>query len=192
MNSTSPDALPPPCGYTGGLKGYRPGWDLAPSRKGQKEEDVAIHTEQSWKRHSNPWSVWTRILSYPLAYVPVWNRCWKQGALVGAWLTANPVIFPAPEDDSSWATRCVLGEQLWTAKRRDFPMALNSASAVFYAGALLVAYKRRFWPLMFFGGTSYLLKLWFLDRMTYYYEEHRGREELPKEEAEAATTPSSA
>jgi hypothetical protein len=55
-------------------------------------------------------------------------------------------------------------------------MALNSASAVFYAGALLVAYKRRFWPLMFFGGTSYLLKLWFLDRMTYYYEEHRGRE----------------
>jgi hypothetical protein len=81
---------------------------------------VAIHTEQSWKRHSNPWSVWTRILSYPLAYVPVWNRCWKQGALVGAWFTANPVIFPAPEDDSSWATRCVLGEQLWTAKRRAF------------------------------------------------------------------------
>ena len=79
---------------------------------------MAIHTEQSWKRHSNPWSVWTRILSYPLAYVPVLNRCWKQGALVGAWFTANPVIFPAPEDDSSWATRCVLGEQLWTAKRR--------------------------------------------------------------------------
>jgi hypothetical protein len=55
---------------------------------------MAIHTEQSWKRHSNPWSVWTRILSYPLAYVPVWNRFWKQGAVVGAWFTANPVIFP--------------------------------------------------------------------------------------------------
>jgi hypothetical protein len=162
-------------------------------RKGQKEEDVTILTEKSWKRHSNPWSVWTRILSYPLAYVPVWNRSWKQGAVVGAWFTANPVIFPSPEDDSSWATRCVLGEQLWTAKRRrDFPMALNAASAVFYAGALLAAYKRRLWPLMFFGGTSYLLKLWFLDRMTLYYEQHREREEPPKEEAEAATTPSSA
>jgi len=46
---------------------------------------------------------------------------------------------------------------------------------------------------MFFGGTSYLLKLWFLDRMTLYYEQHRKREESPKEEeAEAATTPSSA
>jgi hypothetical protein len=176
-----------------GYRDARPGGTSLRAQKGQKEEDVAIHTEQSWKRHSNPWSVWTRILSYPLAYVPVWNRSWKQGAVVGAWFTANPLIFPAPEDDSSWATRCVLGEQLWTAKRRrDFPMALNAASAVFYAGALLAAYKRRFWPMMFFGGTSYLLKLWFLDRMTFYYEEHREREEPPKEEAEAATTPSSA
>ena len=57
---------------------------------------MAILTEKSWKRHSNPWSVWTRILSYPLAYVPVWNRSWKQGAIVGAWFTANPVIYPHP------------------------------------------------------------------------------------------------
>jgi hypothetical protein len=71
-------------------------------------------------------------------------------------------------------------------------MALNSASAVFYAGALLAAYKRRLWPLMFFGGTSYLLKLWFLDRMTLYYEQHRGKREDPtKEEDKAATTSSS-
>jgi hypothetical protein len=53
---------------------------------------------------------------------------------------------------------------------------------VFYAGALLAAYKRRFWPLMFFGGTAYLLKLWFLDRKTLYYEIRREREEPPKEE----------
>jgi hypothetical protein len=132
MNSTSPDALPPPCGYTAGLQGYRPGGTSRRAEKGKGGEDMAILTEKSWKRHSNPWSVWTRILSYPLAYVPLWNRSWKQGAVVGAWFTANPVIFPPPHDDSSWATRCVLGEQLRTAKRRrDFPMALNSASAVF-------------------------------------------------------------
>jgi hypothetical protein len=35
-----------------------------------------------------------------------------------------------------------------------------------------------------------LLKLWFLDRMTFYYEEHREREE-PAEEVKVATTPSS-
>jgi hypothetical protein len=152
---------------------------------------VAIHTEKSWKRHSNPWSVWTRILTNPLVYLPLWNRSWKQGAAVVAWFAANPVIFPPPEDDSSWATRSVLGEQLWTAKRRrDFPMALNTASAVFFAGALLGAYRRRLWPMMFCAGPALLLKLWFLDRMTFYYEEHREREE-PAEEAKVATTPSS-
>ena len=44
--------------------------------------------------------------------------------------------------------------------------------------------------MMFFGGSSYLLKLWFLDRMTLYYEKHREREK-PQEETKAATTPSS-
>jgi hypothetical protein len=152
---------------------------------------MAIHSESTWKRHSNPWSVWSRILSYPLVYIPFWNRSWKQGAAVAAWFAANPVIFREPEDDSSWATRSVLGEQLWTAtRRRDIPMALNAASAVFFAGALLGAYRRHFWPMMFCGGPSLLLKLWFLDRMTFYYEEHRGL--VPRaEEAEVAMMPTS-
>lgn len=153
---------------------------------------MALVIRRTWKRHSNPWSVWTRILTYPLVYLPFWNRSWKQGALVAAWLAANPVIFSSPEDDSSWATRSVLGEQLWTAKRRrDFPMALNAASAVFFAGALVTAYRRRLWPMMFYAGSSNLLKLWFLDRMTFYYEEHREREEPPGE-AEVAKPPPSA
>lgn len=70
-------------------------------------------------------------------------------------------------------------------------MAFNATSAVFYAGALLAAYKQRLWPLMFFGGISYLLKLWFLDRMTLYYEQHRSERKEFAKEAEAAMTPSS-
>ena len=66
-------------------------------------------------------------------------------------------------------------------------MALNAASAVFFVGALLAAYRQGFWPMMFCGGSSYLLKMWFLDRMTLYYEEHHERRE-PAEEAEIATT----
>jgi hypothetical protein len=60
---------------------------------------VATFLERVWKRHSNPWSVWTRILSYPLVYVPVWNRSWKQGAAVAAWFAANPVLFLEPKGD---------------------------------------------------------------------------------------------
>jgi hypothetical protein len=72
----------------------------------------------------------------------------------------------------------VLGEQLWTAKRRrDLPMALNATSAAFFGGALLAAYRRRFWPMVFCASSSYLLKMWFLDRITFYYEQHYEREE---------------
>jgi Family of unknown function (DUF6653) len=191
VNTTSEEAEHAPSGYTAEQKGYPRGRASLRSESA-REHDVAILTEKTWKRHSNPWSVWTRTLTYPLVYLPFWNRSWKQGAAVAAWFAANPVIFPAPKDDSSWATRSVLGEQLWTAKRRrDFPMALNAASAVFFAGALLSAYRRRFWPMMFCAFPSLLLKLWFLDRMKFYYEQHRQREESP-EVAEVATTPSSA
>ena len=78
---------------------------------------MANFGKKIWKRHSNPLSVWTRILSHPLVYVPFWNRRWKQGAGVAAWFAFDPVLFPEPEDDESWATRGVLGEELWTAKR---------------------------------------------------------------------------
>ncbi|CAA9466253.1 MAG: hypothetical protein AVDCRST_MAG28-4115 [uncultured Rubrobacteraceae bacterium] len=135
---------------------------------------MAILSEKTWKRHSNPLSVWSRILSYPLVYLPFWYRSWKQGAAVAAWFAVNPVLFPEPESDESWATRGVLGEELWTAERpRDLSTALTGASAAFFASGLWSAYKRRFWPTMFFGGTAFLLKLWYIDRMTFYYEQHR-------------------
>jgi hypothetical protein len=85
---------------------------------------MAIMKEQTWKRHSNPWSVWTRVFTNPLVYVPVWNRSWRQAIPVAAWFLLNPRLFP-PKDDSSWATRSVLGEQIWTRKRRtDLPMSI--------------------------------------------------------------------
>jgi hypothetical protein len=135
---------------------------------------MATLIERAWKRHSNPWSVWTRILSYPLVYVPVWNRSWKQGAAVAAWFAANPVLFPEPEGDESWATRGVLGEELWIAERpRDLSVPINTASAAFFAGGLLATYRRRFWPMMLGASAALLLKLWYIDRMVFYYEQHR-------------------
>jgi hypothetical protein len=152
---------------------------------------VATFLERLWKRHSNPWSVWTRILSYPLVYVPVWDRSWKQGAAVAAWFAANPVLFSEPKGDEPWATRGVLGEELWTAERPwDLSMLINTASAAFFAGGLLATYRRRLWPMVFFASVALLLKLWNIDRMTFYYAQHRKREE-PAEEAETATTPPS-
>jgi hypothetical protein len=98
---------------------------------------MPILSKRTWKRHSNPISGWTWLLSYPLVYVPFWNRSWKQGAAVAAWFTVNPVLFPEPESDESWMTRGVLGEELWTAERpRDLSMLLAVAAAPFSACGL--------------------------------------------------------
>jgi hypothetical protein len=135
---------------------------------------MASLIKRAWKRHSNPLSGWTRLLSHPLVYVPFWNRSWKQGAAVAAWFAVNPVLFPESKSDKSWMTRGVLGEERWTAKRpRDLSMLLGGAAAPFFLGGLWSAYKRRFWPTMLCASTALSLKLWYVDRMTLYYEQHR-------------------
>jgi uncharacterized protein (DUF2062 family) len=137
---------------------------------------MAIMKEQTWKRHSNPWSVWTRVLTNPLVYIPVWTRSWRQAVLVGAWFLLNPRLFPPPHNNSSWATRSVLGEQIWTSKpRADLPMALNMLSALFFLVALYSAYARQLWRLLSFGSLALVFKLWFLERMVTYYDEYLAR-----------------
>ncbi len=132
--------------------------------------------EQTWERHSNPWSVWTRVLTNPLVYIPVWNRSWRQAVLVGAWFLLNPRLFPPPHNNSSWATRSVLGEQIWTSKpRADLPMALNMFSALLFLVALYSAYARQLRRLLSFGGLALVFKLWFLERMVTYYDAYLAR-----------------
>lgn len=138
---------------------------------------MAIMEKETWERHSNPWSVWTRILTNPLAYVPVWNRSWRQAIPVALWFWLNPRLFPPPEDDSSCATRGVLGEQLWTASQReklspDFPMILNAMSALFAIPAVHAAYNRRLGRTLPLGGFALTFKMWFVDRMVARYEAH--------------------
>ena len=137
---------------------------------------MSIMKEQTWERHSNPWSVWTRVLTNPLVYLPAWNRSWRQAVSVGAWFLLNPRLFPPPKDASSWATRSVLGEQIWTSKpRADLPMLINIFSALFFLVALYSAYARRLWSLITFGGFALSFKVWFLERMVVCYEEHLAR-----------------
>ena len=103
---------------------------------------MAVMKERTWERHSNPWSVWTRVLTNPLVYIPVWNRSWQQAISVIAWFLLNPRLFSPPKDDSSWATRSVFGEQIWTRRiHADLPMLINTLSALYLLDALIT-----YWP----------------------------------------------
>ncbi len=33
-------------------------------------------TDDAWKRHANPWSVWTRFAAIPLMILAIWSRVW--------------------------------------------------------------------------------------------------------------------
>jgi thiol-disulfide isomerase/thioredoxin len=62
-------------------------------------------TDDAWKRHANPWSVWTRFAAIALAIVAIWSRVWLGWwclvpvALVLAWglitLAVWPTVFGA-------------------------------------------------------------------------------------------------
>jgi hypothetical protein len=146
-------------------------------------------TEGVWRRHANPWSVWTRLLILPLFGLAVWSRVWigwwsvLPVLLIAAWAWLNPRVFPVPASTSNWASKAVLGERVWLA-RDTLPIpdhharaatllsVLSAVGVPFYAFGL---YALQIWPallgltLIFFG------KLWFVDRMVWLYEDMMDR-----------------
>ena len=94
-------------------------------------------------RHSNPWSAWTRWASTPLVLVPVWTRRWSHAAVVAGWLLVNPLIFPGPATDRAWATRAILGEELWITQRpKDTGRTVSVATSIVAICAIVAARRR--------------------------------------------------
>lgn len=134
-----------------------------------------------WRRHANPWSVYTRIPIILLFTLAVWSRVWigwwaiVPVCLLAVWTFLNPRIFPPPGHLDGWAQRAVLGEQIWLARQeRAIPRHHQRAAAI-----LLVATALSVMPLTYgliwqnpwaaFGGATLalILKLWFCDRMVW-------------------------
>lgn len=62
-------------------------------------------SDTMWRRHANPMSIWTRLLSTPLTFLPFRNHSVKQGLGVAAWFAINPWLFPEPKDKNAWGAR---------------------------------------------------------------------------------------
>jgi Family of unknown function (DUF6653) len=95
-------------------------------------------------RHANPWSAWTRWASTPLVLLPVWTRRRSHAVLVGAWLAVNPVVFPKVADGQHWATRAMLGEELWITRRpKDAGAVLTIVTSAVAVVAIVAARRHR-------------------------------------------------
>lgn len=127
-------------------------------------------------RHANPWSAWSRWATTPLVLVPAWTRSWRHAAPIAVWFALNPVIFTPPADEQAWATRAMLGEELWMLDRpRDAARVVNAAASLAAVAALVAARRRRVWPAAAGVITQMALTLVYWQLMAQYFDRHRHR-----------------
>ena len=141
--------------------------------------------ESGWRRHANPWSVYTRIPVPALLSAAIWTSAWigwwslVPVAAVCVWAAINPKVFPPPRTLDHWASKAVLGERVW-ADRKRVPVpkrhrvaphlltALNTVGFGFVAWGLIA---HDGWIVLFGLAVHMAGKNWFLDRMAILYDD---------------------
>lgn len=151
-----------------------------------------ILSEQTWARHANPWSVWTRYAAFPFLVAAVWSYhwigwgAWVPVAVVAGFLYVNPWLFPPPRSTRNWASKAVLGERVWLAEGK--PTLPDQHALVFRAlillslanlAALIWGIVQSEAVLTIVSTFNVLLaKSWFNDRMVWLFSERvRGNPE---------------
>ena len=147
--------------------------------------NVIRDDEHAWERGANPWSVWTRIATWPLLMLALWSlRLAPVEALVSivllaGWLWLNSRIFPPPLTTKSWAARTIMGERAYVL-RSLHPIPLYHGNALtllgigtWLGGLLMAAGLLAAEPATFIVGcvTAALCRFWFLDRLVWLFDD---------------------
>lgn len=146
---------------------------------------MAILSEETWRRHANPLSVWTRYAAFPVLVVALWSYHsigWWALIPVAAtivFLVVNPKLFAPPRSTKNWASKAVLGERIWLLEGRRFPP--DQGPRLFYALMVvsLVNFAALVWgiiasdPVLMAISTLNVLvgKSWSNDRMVWLFSE---------------------
>jgi hypothetical protein len=135
---------------------------------------IARMRRAMFARHANPWSAWSRWASTPLVLLPVWTRRRSHALMVAIWFALNPVIFSKIHDERSWATRAMLGEELWISRRpRDSAAALSVVTSLVAVVAFVAARRHRTVSAAVATATQMTLTLVYWQQMVGYLERHR-------------------
>jgi hypothetical protein len=138
-----------------------------------------------WRRHANPWSVWTRIPTGPLLVLSAYSRAWLGWwcllpvAVLLVWVIVNPRAFPPPARLDSWAARGVLGERLFLQRQRlavptEHRRAAAVTTAISLAGLPALAWGLAVldpWATILGAALVVLGKMWFVDRMVWLHDD---------------------
>lgn len=84
----------------------------------------------------------------PLMLAPLWTRNLTVGVCVGVWFAVNPVMTPKPSHHRAFATRAMLGEEMWAADRgrERVLIGLNIAGSAALGTSMVAAWRQRAVP----------------------------------------------
>jgi len=138
----------------------------------------------SWLKHANPLSVWSRFATLPFIALSIWSRVWIGWyaiipfMILVFWIWINPTLFSKPKDYNSWAAKAVLGERIFI-NRKENPLPNGHLKAIIILNILqsvsVIVLIFGLWNLNLsftIHGIAYvyLTKMWFLDRMVWIYQ----------------------
>ncbi len=140
---------------------------------------------ENWMKHTNPWSIWTRFSTLPFLILAVWSRVWIGWyclipiAILIVWIIINPTLFKKPKNIDNWGAQAVLGERCW-AERKTSPVPKHHSTPVLIltilqtiGGIILIIglWKLEISLTIMGSITTYMAKMWFLDRMVWIFRE---------------------
>ena len=144
-------------------------------------------SDRVWRRHANPWSGWSRMLTtLPLLGLAIWSRVWLGWwallpvAVAVAWIWVNPRAFPEPARFDGWMTRGVMGERIFLAHPAEIAAhhrrMIGILTWLSLPGAVVMVWglAALWWEGAVFGMIlTGLPKVWLIDRMVWLHEDWR-------------------
>ncbi|MFI6921818.1 DUF6653 family protein [Nonomuraea spiralis] len=140
--------------------------------------------DDSWKRHANAWSVWTRMAGLAPILLPIYFRdalgWWAPAPIVAGviWMWLNPHAFKPVYEPRSWAEKGIYGEKMYAADHslaaEAHRPALRWLIAMAALGAAIMVYglvRVEAWPAVFGWALIFISQLWQIDRFVAIYEE---------------------
>ena len=148
-------------------------------------EKIMLMNDERWKRHSNPWSVYTRFTILPLISLAFYSRMWiTYYCLIPIimsfiWIWLNPRVFPIPKKTYNWASMGTFGERIYLKRKINaipkhhvLPAIILQIMAGLALPVFIYAlYSLNVWALVLSNIWIMIFKACFVHRMVYLYKE---------------------
>lgn len=150
-------------------------------------EKLMSMDDETWARHSNPWSVYSRFTILPLMSFAFYSREWigiysiLPISLSILWIWINPRLFGVPSNTDNWASMGTYGERLYLdRKANSIPehhkspaILLQVLSGLGLPIFIYGLYSLNVWAIIVGNLWVMVFKAWFVDRMVWLYLDMR-------------------